>query len=54
MEDFRDTIVGLDCEMVGVNNGWPKVSVLARACVVSGHGEVLIGKLSFIDISALF
>ena len=42
MEDFRDNIVALDCEMVGV--GWNgSESVLARACVVSGRRQVLIG-----------
>lgn len=40
-KDFRDNIVALDCEMVGVGKKG-RFSVLARACVVSGHGEVLI------------
>ena len=43
-KDFRDNIVALDCEMVGVGKKG-RFSVLARACVVSGHGEVLIGNL---------
>ncbi|CBY20934.1 unnamed protein product [Oikopleura dioica] len=39
--DFREKIVALDCEMVGIGKKG-RFSVLARACVVSGHGEVLI------------
>lgn len=41
MAGFRDKIVALDCEMVGVGR-YGRDSVLARACVVSGHGEVII------------
>jgi len=40
-KDFRDRIVSLDCEVAGVGKKG-RFSVLARACVVSGHGEVLI------------
>jgi hypothetical protein len=42
--NYLNEIVALDCEMVGVNKKG-KFSVLARACVISGHGEVLIGNL---------
>jgi hypothetical protein len=40
--NYLDEIVALDCEMVGVGKKGD-ISVLARACVISGHGEVLTG-----------
>ena len=46
--NYLNEIVALDCEMVGVNKKG-KFSVLARACVVSGHGKVLIGNLLIYD-----
>jgi len=39
---LKNKIVAIDCEMVGIGFGGKK-SVLARASVVSGDGEVLIG-----------
>jgi len=41
---LKNKIVAIDCEMVGIGFGGKK-SVLARASVVSGDGEVLIGNL---------
>ena len=40
--NLKNKIVAIDCEMVGIGFGGKK-SVLARASVVSGDGEVLIG-----------
>jgi len=47
--DFREKIVALDCEMVGIGKKG-RFSVLARACVVSGRGEVLIGNFCFLNL----
>lgn len=47
-EDEKKQYVGLDCEMVGTGlNG--KRSVLARACVVNWHGDILYDAFVKVD-----